>query len=158
MSDLQPPEGEGYNLQRVYAEKAKPFWFFWEDRWWKLPNLQMLDFEVQIQVAEFDFGSLTEDSAGLAEAKEKVNSLFDLIMGEEQGPEWRKTVRPINMINDMLRSWGEHSGSESGESSASDGSSKSTGRPSKPTSKGSTGSASRRRSPARKAAAPRVSS
>lgn len=150
MTDMTPPEGEGYDLQRIYAEK-KPFWFYWADRWWKLPNLQMIDFEIQVKVATFDFADLTEDAAGVEAAKKKVNDLFDLIMGEEQGAQWRLVSRPIQPMLEILHRWSEHSGAESGESSASNGSSGSTGRPSKRPSKPSTGSGSRRRSAAKPA-------
>lgn len=162
MSDLQPPEGEGYDLQRIYSEKTKPFWFRWEDQWWKLPHLKMLDFEVQARVAGFDFASLAADDMGVDEAKKKVNELFDLLMGVEQSARWSKATRPLEPLLDMIRQWSEHSGGNSGESSASSGSSESTARPSKRTSTGSTESGSRRRSPvkkaARKAVTPPVSS
>ena len=148
MSEVKPPEGEGYDLQRVYAEQVRPFWFRWADRWWQLPHLKMLDYEVQARIEAFDFGELTSDDA----AKQKINELFDLIMGPEQGAEWRTVTRPANMILDMIRAWAKHSGTEAGEAPASSGSSASTGRPSKPTSTASTASASRKRSPAKKAA------
>lgn len=154
----QPPEGEGYDLQQVYAEAAKPFWFRWADRWWQLPHLRMLDFEVQAAVESFDFAELTGEGVTAEQAKAKVNELFDLIMGEQQGQDWRKQTRPLPMLLDMLQAWMKHSGAEQGEASASGGSSRSTGRPSKRTSTGSTGSASRRRSKAVQAASPPVSS
>jgi hypothetical protein len=151
MSDLEPPEGEGYDLQRVYAEKLKPFWFRWDDRWWKLPHLRMLDFEVQAQVESFDFGALT-DSKDIEATKTRVNDLFTLLMGGELGAQWRTTVRPLTMLLDMVNRWVEHSGGTPGEAQASPDSSKSTGRPSKRTSTASTGSGSRRPSRAKKAA------
>lgn len=161
--DLQPPEGEGYDLQRVYAEKAKPFWFRWEDQWWKLPHLTMLDFEIQAQVAEFDFAELAADDMDIEESKKKLNELFDLLMGAEQGKQWRDVSRPLPVLLDMIHQWTAHSGGSSGESSASSGSSESTERPSKRTSTASTGSGSRKRSTAkktapRKAATPRANS
>lgn len=152
MSTEQPPEGEGYDLQAVYAEKAKPYWFKWQDRWWKLPHLRMLDFEVQAEIEAFDFANLVSDDSTkdeLEAAKEHLNELFDLIMGAEQGKAWRDVERPFNMLMDMLAGWTKHSGAAEGEAPASDGSSKSTGRPSKRTSNGSTASASRKRSPAK---------
>ncbi|WP_250029812.1 hypothetical protein [Paractinoplanes maris] len=142
---------EPYDLQRVYAERAgKPFEFTWADRVWTLPNLLMLDIEVQDRIENLDPGSSTVET---------FNSLFDDIMGAEQGAEWRQQVRPLPMLMDLLAAWTEHSGAQLGEAPASDDSSKSTGRPSKRTSKGSTASASRKPSRApRKAATPRVSS
>ena len=149
LGDRQPPAGEGYDLQQVYAEKMRPFWFRWADRWWELPHLRMLDFEVQGQVADFDFSILaTSDSDALEEAKTKLNQLFDLLMGPELAGEWRKVPRPLEVLLDMVQRWSKHSGTDVGESSASDDSSGSTGRPSKPTSTGSTASGSRKRSPA----------
>jgi hypothetical protein len=154
MTELGPPEGEGYDLQRVYAEKLRPFWFRWGDRWWQLPHLRMLDFEVQARVEAFDFAALTANEADTELAKRKVNELFDLLMGAEQGQAWQAvSPRPFGMLLDMIQAWSAHSGAEPGEAPASDGSSGSTGRPSKRTSTGSTASASRRRSPAKKAAA-----
>lgn len=154
MSDRRPPEGEGYDLQKVYAEKAKPFWFHWEDQWWTLPHLRMLDFEVQARVSEFDFGELAEVSGdeAIEAAKAKVNELFALLMGPEQAAEWAEVSRPLEPLLDMIQQWSKHSGADQGESSASAGSSRSTGRPSKRTSTASTGSGSRKRSTAKKAA------
>lgn len=146
---FEPPAGQGYDLQQVYAEAKKDFWFRWADRWWRLPNLHMLDFELQSKV--MGFGALT-DGLGAADTSElagHVNTLFDLIMEsgrEGQAAEWRETVRPIAMLLKLLNQWTEGSGAVEGESSASAGSSKSTGRPSKRTSTRSTGSASRKRS------------
>jgi len=152
VTEVQPPEGEGYDLQQVYAEKIRPFWFRWADRWWQLPHLKMVDFEVQAKVESFE--ALAEKIGDDVDAaKAEVNALFDLLMGDAQAADWRATARPVGMLFDMLRAWVKHSGAEPGESPASDGSSKSTGRPSKRTSTGSTESASRRRSPAKKAVA-----
>jgi hypothetical protein len=149
VSDRRPPQGEGFDLQRVYAEKTKPFWFRWEDQWWTLPHMKMLDFEVQARVAEFDFATLADlgsDPEGIAAARTKVDEFFALLMGDEQGADWAKVSRPLHPLLDMIREWTEHSGGDMGESSASEGSSPSTGRPSKRTSKSSTRSGSRRRS------------
>lgn len=153
MTDLQPPEGEGYDLQRVYAEKLKPFWFRWEDQWWTLPHPKMLDFEVQAEIESFDFSALTDEGSDIEAAKGRLNTLYDLIMGEEQGTRWRATTRPVQMQLDMLNEWIARAGGQQGEAPASNDSSVSTGRPSKRTSSGSTASGSRRRSPAKKAAA-----
>ncbi len=157
MSDRQPPEGKGYDLQAVYAEKADPFWFRWDDQWWELPHPKMLDFEVQLKVESFDVSALTEAGDGEdveAVAKAKIDELFGLIMGGGQATEWRQVqVRPLQMMLDMFSQWMEHSKAGMGESEASTDSSKSTGRPSKLTSTASTGSGSPQRSRARKAAA-----
>jgi hypothetical protein len=142
-------EKKPYDLQRLYAEKAGgPFEFTWGDRTWTLPNLLMLDIEVQDRIENVD------PSGGV----ESFNQLFDDIMGAEQGAEWRKQVRPLPMLMDLLQAWTEHSGAQLGEAPASAGSSKSTARPSKRTSTGSTASASRGRSRAAKKASPRASS
>lgn len=144
-------ESKPYDLQRVYAEKAgKPFEFTWGDRVWVLPNLLMLDIEVQDRIERIDTTVSTVET---------FNSLFDDIMGAEQGAEWRQQTRPLPMLMDLLSVWTEHSGAQMGEAPASADSSKSTARPSKRTSKGSTASASRKPSRApRKAATPRVNS
>jgi hypothetical protein len=151
VSDNEPPEGEGYDLQRVYAEKKKPFWFRWEDQWWKLPHPRMMDFEVQAEIESFDFGSLTQEGGDLEDAKARLNKIYGLIMGEEQAARWRECeARPVQMQLEMLNEWMARTGASQGEAPASDDSSRSTGRPSKRTSTASTGSGSRRRSPSKK--------
>ncbi len=137
-----------YDLQRLYVEKAGgPFTFTWADREWVLPNILMLDIAVQDRIENLD------TSAGL----DVMNALFDDIMGPEQGAEWRQVVRPLPMLMDLLQAWTEHSGAKLGEAEASAGSSRSTARPSKRTSTGTTGSTSRKRSTApKKNAAPRA--
>lgn len=152
MTAPQPPEGEGYDLQAVYAENVKPFWFRWADRWWQLPHLKMLDFEVQARVETFQDVIAAAD--GVDQMRERVNELFDMLMGDVQGADWRMVPRPGNAILEMFQAWAKHSGATEGEASASDGSSRSTGRPSKRTSSGSTGSASRKRSPRKAVTAP----
>ncbi len=140
-------EAKVYDLQRVYAEKAgTPFVFTWADREWTLPNILMLDIEVQDRIENLDSAHSTIDT---------FNALFDDIMGAEQGAEWRKQIRPLPMLMDLLQAWTKQSGAQLGEAPASDDSSKSTGRPSKRTSSGSTASGSRKQSPAKKAAAKR---
>lgn len=124
---------ETYDLQRLYAEKAGgPFTFRWADREWTLPNMRMLDIEVQDRIENVD------TSAGV----DTLNTLFDELLGAEQGARWREVVRPLPMILDLFQAWLDHSKGTLGESGASAGSSKSTGRPSKRTSKPSTGSGS----------------
>jgi hypothetical protein len=152
MTETQTSDGV-FDLQQVYAEQAGPFRFRWADRVWELPHLRMLDFEVQLKVATFA-DSLTgvTDVEG---TRDRINDLFSLIMGVEQGEAWAKVQRPVNMIGQLFEQWTKHSGAAEGESSASNGSSTSTGRPSKPTSTASTTSASRRRTPVKKAAAGR---
>lgn len=151
-AEFAPPAGQGYDLQRVYSENKPDFWFRWADRWWRLPNLNMLDVEVQVRVMSFQ-GRVSEDNTDAAALLGFVNELFDLLMEaghEGQAADWRDVpARPLSMLMDLLHQWGEQSGADEGEDSASAGSSKSTGRPSKRTSRPSTGSASARRSTAR---------
>ncbi len=136
-------EDEGYDLQALYAEQAKPFRFRWADRWWQLPHPKMLDFTTQAAVESFDYEAIAESDGDLNIAVAKVDELFTLIMGKEQGAEWAKVeVRPLQMILDLFSKWMESAGVKQGEAQASAGSSKSTGRPSRRTSKGSTASAS----------------
>jgi hypothetical protein len=144
-------EEQGYDLQRVYAEKVGgPFRFKWADRWWTMPNMRSLDFEAQDRIENLDAAAATKDS---------LNELFDDLLGKEQGPAWRDVDRPIEMILDMFNAWLEHSKAKLGESPASAGSSKSTGRPSSRTSNASTGSASAKPSkPRKRAAVPRGNS
>lgn len=124
---------EPYDLQRLYAEKAgEPFTFRWADQEWTLPNMRMLDIEVQDRIENLD------TSAGVG----TLNTLFDDLLGAEQGARWREVVRPLPMVLDLFQAWLDHSKGALGESGASAGSSKSTGRPSKRTSKPSTGSGS----------------
>jgi hypothetical protein len=154
-TEIAPPPGQGFDLQRTFAEKKADFWFRWADRWWQLPNLNMLDFEIQIQVMSFQ-GRISEDNTDAATLLAFVNELFDLLMEagrKGQAAEWRQVQRPLPALMTMMSQWSEHSGVDEGESSASADSSKSTGRPSKRTSKPSTGSASRTRSTARTRAA-----
>lgn len=145
-------EKKPYDLQRLYAEKAGvPFQFTWADQVWELPSLRMLDIATQERFENLDTAAANVET---------VNTLFDEIMGVEQGARWREVVRPLPMIFDLFQAWLDHSKADLGESAASDGSSKSTGRPSKRTSNGSTASASAKpssRKP-RKTATPRVSS
>ena len=149
MTDAKKP----YDLQRLYAEKVGgPFEFTWADQVWTVPNMRMLDIEQQERIENLE----TEGANS-----ETVFRFFDDIMGDEQGARWREVrPRPLPMIFDLLAAWLEHSKTPPGESPASDGSSKSTGRPSKRTSNGSTASASAKPSSRRprKTATPPVSS
>jgi hypothetical protein len=143
---------EPYDLQRLYAEKAgTPFEFTWADRVWTLPAMRMLDITVQERLETLDTAAATVDT---------VNQLFDDIMGPEQGAQWRTVPRPLGMVMDLFQAWMEHAQADLGEQEASAGSSKSTGRPSKRTSKRSTGSGSAQPSSrrARKTATPPVNS
>ncbi len=148
MSTRTPPPGKGVDIQADYTKDLDEFWFRWADQWWTLPHFKMLDFEIQLSV--FDMQNFGGDSEQDIETlKDRVNSLFDLILGPEQAPEFRKVSRPLNFLLDTMHRWQEHSEiteAEQGESSASDGSSTSTGRPSRPTSNASTASGSGRRS------------
>ncbi|GGN39443.1 hypothetical protein FHR83_006717 [Actinoplanes campanulatus] len=152
MTEFAPPPGQGYDLQRTYAENKPDFWFRWADRWWRLPNMHMLDFDIQVDVMGFQ-GRVSEDNPDVNALKAMVNDLFDLIMDaghEGQASDWRAVKpRPLPMLMDLLSQWSEQSGVDEGESSASTSSSPSTGRPSKRTSKPSTASGSARRSTAR---------
>lgn len=160
MADRKPPEGKGYDLQKVYAENAEPFWFRWDDQWWSLPHPKMLDFEVQVRVESFNTADLFPDGDDTPDdkigeiAKAKMDEFFALLMDDEQAAEWAEVpVRPLPMMLDMLSQWKDHIKAAEGESPASTSSSKSTGRPSKRTSAGTTKSGSPRRSRALKAAA-----
>lgn len=137
-----------YDLQAKYAAQArKPFVFRWADRTWTLPHIAELDYELQAQIEMWDAsdGSLA-----------KINEFFVQIFGEEQAAEWAKVNKPIGMLPMLFNDWLAHSGSEPGESPASDGSSKSTGAKSRRTSTGSTTSGSPKRSSAAKAPAKRA--
>jgi hypothetical protein len=154
--EFAPPPGQGYDLQKVHAEQSPPFWFKWADRWWMLPNVNLLDFEVHIEVLGFA-GKLSDLSDVATEddikaLTEYVNNLFVKLLDAGkpgQGADFLKCSRPLKMIVDLIFQWKEHSGGDEGESSASAGSSKSTGRPSKRTSTATTKSGSRTRSTAR---------
>lgn len=147
MTDKQP-----FDLQRLYAEKAgTPFEFTWADQIWTLPSMRMLDINVQERLENLDSGSASVAT---------INELFDELMGAEQSGRWRQVVRPLGMVMDLFQAWMDHAKADLGESAASSGSSKSTGRPSKRTSNGSTASGSAKRSSprTRKTATPRASS
>jgi hypothetical protein len=157
----RPPAGAGYDLQRDYTTGLEPFWFRWADQWWDLPHLKMLDFETQLQVISMQ--DQVAEFNDVERVKAALNDLFTMLMGAEQAAEFAKVDRPIQALMDMLHRWRDHSGDteeEQGESSASAGSSPSTGRPSKRTSSGSTASASPKRSSGRvrKTATPPASS
>lgn len=162
MSVRKPPPGKGYDLQREYTKGLDPYWFRWADQWWELPHLKMLDFEKQLDVMSLQ--TAVADIADTEALKAKLNEVFAMLMDAEQNTEWRTVDRPLQFLYDLLDQWRTHSEvteEEQGESSASGGSSKeSTRRPSKPTSKASTASASRKPSTprARKSATPRVNS
>lgn len=147
MTDAQP-----YDLQGLYAEKAgEPFRFTWADQVWELPSVRMLDIELQDRLESLDADGTTVDT---------LNTLFDELLGPEQGARWRTVPRPVGMITDLFAAWLGHSSAAMGESPASASSSRSTGRPSKRTSNGSTASGSRvpsSRKP-RKSVTPPVSS
>ncbi|BAL87294.1 hypothetical protein AMIS_20740 [Actinoplanes missouriensis 431] len=166
-AEFAPPPGQGYDLQKVHTEQNPEFWFRWADRWWMLPNIHLLDFDTHIDVLSFGskFANISDDAteADIAVLKEHVSALFAKLLDEGragQGADFIKVKRPLNVLLDLIDQWKSHSGSDEGEASASAGSSKSTGRPSKRTSTATTKSGSRTRStvPARKAATPRGNS
>lgn len=151
MTEFAPPPGQGYDLQRVYTENKPDFWFRWADRWWRLPNLQMLDIEVQLTVMGFQ-GKVTADDADINALRDMVNELFTLVLDEGQqgqGAAFQQTTRPLHALLQLMSQWAEQSGADEGESEASAGSSTSTGRPSKRTSTAGTASGSRKRSTGR---------
>lgn len=164
MTVRKPPPGKGYDLQREYTEGVEPFWFRWEDQWWTLPHRKMLDFEKLLRVAQLQDSFSDVTDVNIDEAMATLNDTFAMLMGKEQGAEFAKVNRPIEMLMDTLNHWREHSGpaeEEEGESSASTGSSESTERPSKRTSKPSTASGSAKpssRRPRKSATAPASSS
>jgi hypothetical protein len=123
-----------FDLQRLYEEKTGgPFTFTWANQVWSLPNMRMLDIATQERIE-----GLNDAAANV----ETINVLFDELLGAEQGEQWRHVTRPLGMISDLFSAWLDHSKQAMGESQASAGSSKSTGRPSKRTSKASTASGS----------------
>ncbi|MGX6605667.1 hypothetical protein ACWKSP_26565 [Micromonosporaceae bacterium Da 78-11] len=127
-------EAKPYDLQRIYAEKTGgPFRFTWADQVWTMPSMLMLDIELQERIENIDTAATSVDT---------LNTLFDELMGDEQGARWREVSRPLPMLMDMFQAWTEHSKAALGESAASAGSSKSTGRPSSRTSNASTKSGS----------------
>jgi hypothetical protein len=150
-AEFTPPPGKGVDLQQKWEATAEPFWFRWGDRWWRLPHLSMLDFSVQARVESFH--ETIENVTDVEVVTDRVNTLFRLIMGEEQGGAFAHVDRPLNVLLDILNQWITHSGAEPGESAASTGSSTSTERPSKPTSTATTASGSRKRSTGRARAA-----
>lgn len=141
-----------YDLQAKYAQTAgEPFEFTWADQVWVLPSPRMIDVAVLDQIDNLDPSAANLDT---------FNTLFDGLMGPEQGARWREvSPRPLPMLMELIDAWQEHGGEQLGESPASDGSSKSTGRPSSRTSNASTASASRKPSSRRprKSATPAVS-
>lgn len=153
MSDATPPAEDGDDLQAAYAEIARaPYRFFWADRWWTLPHLGELDFRIQAEIEAF----------GSEVTLERVDELFRKIFGREQADDWVKATQPGPFLDLLFKRWLAHSGAKPGESPASKPSSKTTGRNSRPTSGGSTTSASPKRSTGkrapRKAASPPVNS
>lgn len=145
MTDRKPPEGTGYDIQREYTAGIEPFRFYWADQWWTIPHRKMLDFEKLLQVAHLEDRFTDLSAANIDDVAKAVNDTFTMLMGDEQGAEFAKVNRPLDVLMLILNKWGEHSGGaeeQTGESSASNGSSTSTGRPSKRTSKPSTASGS----------------
>ena len=142
-----PAVVDGDNLQEIYQKEIarKPYRFFWADRWWELPHIAELDWKIQVEIEQF----------GNNVSIETVDELFGKMFGPEQAEAWGRVVRPLPFLEMLFSRWTAHSGREPGEPSASDSSSPSTRRPSKRTSTGSTGSASRKRSTAAKKAATR---
>ena len=150
-AEFTPPPGKGFDLQLKWEAQSEPYWFKWADRWWRLPHLSMLDFAAQARVESFH--ETIADVTDVDTVTDRINTLFRLIMGEEQGTAFAHVDRPLNVLLDILHQWITHSGGEVGESEASTGSSKSTERPSKPTSTATTTSGSRKRSTAKPKAA-----
>src|SRR6185436_8384052 len=107
-------------------------------------------------------GKVNADDVDVDALRDMINELFTLVLDEGrdgQGAEFQETTRPLHALMQLLSQWSEHSGADEGESEASDGSSRSTGRPSKRTSSAGTASGSRKRSTGRgRAAAPPASS
>jgi hypothetical protein len=164
MTERKPPPGKGDDVQRDYTEDIETYWFRWADQWWELPHRKMLDFKKVLRTLTLQdkVNDITADN--VEDLIKEFDGVFLMLMGPEQGAEFLEVEdRPIEFLMDTLKRWRAHSGEteeDRGEFSASDDSSKSTGRPSKRTSSGSTASGSAKpssRKP-RKTATPRASS
>lgn len=130
------------DLDAAYAEIRKaPYVFTWAGREFSLPHLAELDFRLQMKIEE----------AQSLDAKELLD-LFDEMFGEQQAADFAKVTMPTGALFMLFERWLAHSGAKPGEDSASTGSSGTTGKRSRQTSAGSTGSGSPKRSTAKEAA------
>ena len=148
---------EIFDLDAVYAEeRGEPFRFRWQGRDWELPPFGEIDLRAIESLK--DLAALADaDETNIAELDiSAFNKLLEHGLGPEQWVEWEKVSQPGTAVIRLLNEWQKHSGADVGEAPASTDSSKSTGRPSKRTSSGATGSGSAKRSPARKRTATRT--
>lgn len=130
-------EPQEFDLDAAWAEEARPpFRFKWAGATWDLPHLGDMDWRAVSLADEMDVTQIRE--------------LFRLALPEDRADEWEQTKQPTPAMTRLFTAWLQHSGMAPGETPASDGSSPSTGRPSKRTSRGTTTSASRGSSSARR--------
>jgi hypothetical protein len=130
-----------YSLTEKARELRKePFEFEWDGRDWALPHIM-----------DTDLASIpAADSGDIEAVRESVALAFRYSDDKSQAEAWRAALPvPAVALFELFRDWHEWSGTKPGESEASSPSSKSTGRPSKRTSRGSTTSGSPRRSRAK---------
>lgn len=140
------------DLDAAYAEvRRDPYVFAWAGRDWSLPHLGNLDYRLQAEIETFNSIDV-----------EQMEGLFARMFGPEQAAAWAAVEVPTPVLFMLFDRWIKHAGAKPGEPPASPPSSKSTGRRSRPTSAGSTTSASPKRSTAkrapRKAASPPANS
>jgi hypothetical protein len=138
--------GKPDDLDAAYAEiRKQPYDFQFAGRSWSLPHLSDLDYRLMNRIESYTTLTTTE-----------LEGLFNEILGD-QAEQWGQTKVPTPVLYMVFERWIKHSGGELGEEPASSGSSGSTGKSSRRTSGGTTGSGSRKRSTAKKAA-PKVAS
>lgn len=139
------PARKGDSLVAAYAEiRRDPYVFEWpEGRWWSLPHPGDLDYRLLGELEQID-----DKVADL----EYLEGLFARIFGPDQAEAWQQVEVPTPVLFLLFDRYMKHAGAELGEDGASNASSKNTGTRSRRTSAGTTGSASRKRSTAKKAA------
>lgn len=136
-----------YDLDAVYAEeRGDPFLFRWAGQDWELPHFGDIDWRAAGLAGELEE---LADAGGQADVPiEALQKLFDYAFGADQAARWAQVSQPSTAMVRLFGAWQKHGGAELGESSASTGSSPSTGRPSKRTSRATTASGSAKRSTA----------
>lgn len=136
------------NFDRWYADNRRErYTFQWANQQWSLPNFAEIDLRV-IGVA-VDLDALADGDEDAEVSPDLVLKLFEygFAFDAEQAERWKNTPQPIPVMLHIFAEWQQHGSSDLGELSASTASSRSTGRPSKLTSRATTkGSGSRARS------------
>jgi hypothetical protein len=141
---------EKWSLTRAYnAVRREPFTFEWEGQDWQLPHFGDIDWRAAGLAGDLEALTSGGETATADVPVETLQSLFRYAFGPEQAERWERAGQPGTAMVLLFQHWQEHAGADVGEPSASTGSSPSTGRPSKRTSPGITGSGSRTRSSAR---------